>query len=49
MRIFIHSKPLKIAPRPHLPYETIKRYENGKSNATSENLQKIANALGVEI
>ena len=29
--------------------ETIKRYENGKSNATSENLQKIANALGVEI
>lgn len=29
--------------------ETIKRYENGKTNPTNDNLSKIANALGVEI
>lgn len=29
--------------------ETIKRYENGKTNPTNDNLFKIANALGVEI
>ena len=29
--------------------ETIKRYENGKTNPTNDNLSKIANALGVEM
>ena len=29
--------------------ETIKRYENGKTNPTAENLTKIASALGVKI
>ena len=29
--------------------ETIKRYENGKTNPTNDNLSKIANALGIDI
>ena len=29
--------------------ETIKRYENGKTNPTTDNLSKIAEALGVKV
>ena len=29
--------------------ETIKRYENGKTNPTNDNLSKIASALGIKV